>query len=524
MVAEDVHILQQYLASEPRTSPRPRQPYNVVSNAPGNPMIYLAVPGRRERLKWAKDPGHDQREILEQILGPKKRDVIELYFTHIHPAFPVLDEEEFIRADGDAVSSALLCEVYAISLTFWDVSGLLKHQHCPSDQYFWNLAIAALQDDFLSPNLLTLYASVVDLLGRPVGSVQGNVVNAGRAMALAYSLGLNRDPSAWKFADRDKRLRMRLFWGCMVLDQWSSFAHGIPPSITRKQHDVPLPSVTVLLTPGNESDDRIKAAECFIQLCKLSQILGDVLSYVYDLSEQHKGIWKELRRLECDLDEWEGGLPEHLQAEALENSTSVSGASSLHLGYLSVRMLLCRVSLRAASWEDTLDAGDIRQYHMTTLRRAATRITDFVVSLRSCQLKEFWLSFTGHLLVASATVLLRCAIDTSDATVAKGCKESLRSLQKRLHLAKAQDDWDLADMFIKRCDEPITRIITEPPPGSRENRSNTARYLQDQEHSQGQMEVQDVFDFTQSTYSDFHVSMGTVDHPWESLWDMLEGP
>lgn len=216
MVAEDVQILQRYLTAEPRVGP---QPYSVVSNAPGDP-IFLALPRHREGLQLAKDSGRGQREILDQILGPKKRDVIQLYFKHIHPAFPVLDEELVSGEDGRKVSSTLLCEIYAISLTFWHFSDTLKHHHCPSEQYFWNLAIAALQDDFLAPNLYTLYSSMIDLLGRPVGSVQGNVINSGRTMALVHSLGLNRNPSAWRTSAREKDMRVRIFWGCMVLDQW----------------------------------------------------------------------------------------------------------------------------------------------------------------------------------------------------------------------------------------------------------------------------------------------------------------
>lgn len=358
IVAEDVQILQQYLTAESK------QHYSVVSDTPENPIIYLAVPRHRAGQNLAKDPGRAQREILEQVLGPNKQHVIQLYFEHIHPAFPVLDEEAFAESDGCVVSSSLLCEMYAISLTFWNCSAALKPHHCPSEQYFWNSAIAALQQNFLAPNLSTLYPSIVDLLGRPVGSVQGNVVNSGRTTALVYSLGLNRDSSSWKTAARDKRMRIRLFWACMVLDQWyasmvcikcfmaeclrSSFAHGIPPSIVRRQYDVPLPTIPNLLTRGKETEERTKAAECFIQLCKLSQILGDVLPLVYDLSEPRKEMWRDLRCIECNLDKWEDDLPEYLQTGSIENGTSVSGASSLHLGYLSIRMLLCRVSLRVS--------------------------------------------------------------------------------------------------------------------------------------------------------------------------------
>ncbi|KAL1631812.1 hypothetical protein SLS56_004333 [Neofusicoccum ribis] len=247
------------------------------------------------------------------------------------------------------------------------------------------------------------------------------------------------------------------------------------------QYDVALPTIPMLLTPGKEEDERLKSAECFIHLCKLSQILGDVLPLVYDLNESRKEIWRELRRLECNLDEWEEGLPEFLQAGTLENGISVSGANSLRLGYLSIRMLLCRISLR------------------------------------------LW-TVTGHLLVSAATILLRCAIDTTDTNVVEACKTSLKSLQERLHLAKEQDNWDLADMFIKRCDEPISRITAISNPEARNQDVGDESARQDPEETRQQIVIQEPLDFGLSTYSELNIPIGPLDYPWESLWDMLEGP
>ncbi|KAF2147071.1 uncharacterized protein K452DRAFT_217511 [Aplosporella prunicola CBS 121167] len=528
MVAEDVNILQQYLTTEQEPdSETSKRPYNVVSSTPRDPAIYLAIPRHRAGLKLAKDPGQGHREILEQILGPNKEEVIRLYFKHIHPSFPVLNEESFMNIEdqGCRVSSALLCQIYAISLTFWNQSESLAHHHCPSEQYFWNLAIAALQDDFLAPTLFTLYPSIIDLLGRPVGSIQGNVINAGRTAALAYSLGLNRDPSGWKTSYRDKDLRIRLFWGCMIVDQWSSFANGIPASILRKQYDVPLPTAPILLTPGKESHDRKQAAECFISLCELSQILGDIMPLVYDLSEPRNDAWKEIRRLERDLDVWEEDLPEYLRADGQEIGTSVSGAKSLRLGYLSIRMLLCRLSLRVASYDDGPGSHDIRQYHLTAVRRAATEIVDFVCSLQSSHLKEFWLSFTGHLIVSATTILLRCAVDTTDVNITETCKETLRKLQRRLSLAKSEDNWDLADMFLERYDEPISRItstIDRDPDTANRDRSS-ARALQNLDPFQSQLAYQDQFGLGLGTFSEFNIPMDPLEFQWASAWDMFEG-
>ena len=56
----------------------------------------------------------------------------------------------------------------------------------------------------------------------------------------------------------------------------SSLTHGIPPHISKDQFDVPVPTVRNLLSTGQESEKRTRAAESFIQLYSLTQILGDI--------------------------------------------------------------------------------------------------------------------------------------------------------------------------------------------------------------------------------------------------------
>lgn len=140
----------------------------------------------------------------------------------------------------------------------------------------------------------------------------------------------------------------------------SSFAHGIPPTITKNQYNVPLP---VSESPG------------FVCLCTLSTILGDVLPLVYDLSIGSE-IWRRIRRVEADLDQWE------------EESPDIS--SSIRLGYLSIRLLVCRISLHQASASDQ----DAQRYHFSQLRRAANEIVDYICSLTKTHFNEFWLPCT----------------------------------------------------------------------------------------------------------------------------------
>lgn len=58
-------------------------------------------------------------------------------------------------------------------------------------------------------------------------------------------------------------------------------------------------------------------------------------------------------------------------------------------------------------------------------------------------------------------ILLRCTIETTDPIARETCKRSLESLRKRLRAARDDSDWDLADIFLNQCDEPISRVITK---------------------------------------------------------------
>lgn len=94
-------------------------------------------------------------------------------------------------------------------------------------------------------------------------------------------------------------------------------------------------------------NSRIGPAECFILLCALTEVLGDILPLLYDRrSRPVTDVNRLLRRLETDLDEWEESLP--VWAKDQRNTTQVSGSSSLRLGFLSAKMLLCRVAFHVS--------------------------------------------------------------------------------------------------------------------------------------------------------------------------------
>lgn len=147
---------------------------------------------------------------------------IDSYLAKIHPAFPVIDENllDISVPDQTNASAALICDIYASSLIYWNQAPFSASRPRPDQRYAWNLAVQALQDDFLAPGLSTLQATIVDLNGRPALSIIGNVVNNGRAVALSYSLGVNRNPTQWNISPHEKNLRIRLWWGVLIHDRW----------------------------------------------------------------------------------------------------------------------------------------------------------------------------------------------------------------------------------------------------------------------------------------------------------------
>lgn len=134
-----------------------------------------------------------------------------------------MKEDSFLeryRSGRQDLPPALVCEVYSSALIYWDCSDVLRGHPRPDKCFAWNQTVAALHEDFLAPSLSTVQAALLSLTGRPTSSIPGNTINCGRTVALAHSLGLNRNPRHWRITDEEKRLRVRLWWGVVVHDCW----------------------------------------------------------------------------------------------------------------------------------------------------------------------------------------------------------------------------------------------------------------------------------------------------------------
>jgi hypothetical protein len=87
VAAEDAQVIEKFMPTElsNKSVEKGKKPYNVYSNDPRKPILYTKVSRRRQGVRLGFPPGENQKEILEHILGPFKRDLVQLYVKYDLP-------------------------------------------------------------------------------------------------------------------------------------------------------------------------------------------------------------------------------------------------------------------------------------------------------------------------------------------------------------------------------------------------------------------------------------------------------
>ncbi|KAH7374851.1 putative Zn(II)2Cys6 transcription factor [Plectosphaerella cucumerina] len=467
-VAPDVQMLEQYLSPAENGGPVSHvhpNPYSVYSDDPRNPVVYLKVPRQRTTASTGNGTsGFKQCEAIENIVQPLGPHVLDLYFDVVHPAFPVLDETAVKTAYQEgSLPHTLVCEIYAVSLVSWELSPKIvaSRRPRPDMRYIWNLTVSAMHEDFQTPSFSTVLACILDLLGRPITSITYNAINVGSAVALAQSLGLNRNPGKWKLDARQKNIRVKSWWALLIHDVWASLCHGTPGHIHRDQWDVDLPDLNIVnddvAAGASVTQTRLRGAHSFILLCQLTNLLSEVLAIVYSLrSDPLEQTLRVLRRIDAHVDELQDSLPPWLNPadETFASSRREPGALNLQLSFLAVKICICRAALQATRVADDTEA----LYYQSRCIKIGNEFIDAVVALTPEETKAFWLPYIAYHFASAATLMMRCALEAQEETVATGCVNSARRLIDHLKKMKAQTNWDLADICLNQCEGTVKQM------------------------------------------------------------------
>ncbi|KAK4902719.1 hypothetical protein LTR27_000658 [Elasticomyces elasticus] len=284
-------------------------------------------------------------------------------------------------------------------------------------------------------------------------SKESNGAMLGMAVALANSFGLNRDPSHWNLSPSEKRFRIRIWWLLVIYDVWSSLAYGTPPHVHHSQCDVPTPTAEDIFGTS-ASSDRMAAAECFVALITLTQVLSHCLEHVYKLES-----FVTNTDLRPDLDSllviWEDSLPtDELRRSVLRGTKlNAPGTANLRLAYLSVRLLICRSRLS----HDNNSKEDIDSHHNIQARRVCEDIVHLVQELDEACLADFWIPLNAHALTSATTFLMRTALRSKDSVRNPSLKLA-RTMIDTLQWYRRQYEWDMAENCIANCGDILDKI------------------------------------------------------------------
>ena len=269
------------------------------------------------------------------------------YFQHIHLSLPIVDQDTFWnlwKNDRDKISPTLICNIYAITIPYWRSSEVLINLPPPDSDFAWNQAVAASQDDFTTPSITTVCSALINLAGRPAMEMRGNVLNVGRTVSLAHSLGLHRDPTHWETPEAEKQLRASLWWTILIHDSWVSLTHGTPPCIHSRNHNVPLPCPEVSST-SNRSAQTDGSCHTFVRLCALTQLLAEILPLIYAIRPECSEMQSKVQQVQNSLDVLEESSSVARANEDLAQGSATESAN-LRFCFLTVKMVLGRVAFK----------------------------------------------------------------------------------------------------------------------------------------------------------------------------------
>lgn len=244
------------------------------------------------------DAGADEIEAdlsilaeLDAIVKPHGPALVDLYFTVIHPSFPVIDEQIFRQGYAlgyNAISPELLAGIYVVTLQWWTEDARLAAFPRPDIELLEDIALRLFGDALDRPRLSTVQAGLV-IAQRPFGEsreLMAQLVNIG------YELGLHLDCSMWKLPAWEISVRRRLAWALYMQDKWSSLIYGRPSQISKVNWAVrPLTKDDFPCEPGDvgeeedndESGDLEKGWTVYVEMVALTEILSEVLDTFYTL-------------------------------------------------------------------------------------------------------------------------------------------------------------------------------------------------------------------------------------------------
>ncbi|EIW53654.1 uncharacterized protein TRAVEDRAFT_174477 [Trametes versicolor FP-101664 SS1] len=307
---------------------------------------------------------------------PTQELLLDLYFTYVHPALPIVHKRTFLDdfrngnmcADSpysgesgysDAASpisassplgsrkrrvpTLLLLAMFSLAARYSSHTAELPP---PEDGSMWTAGDEYMEDakvildrTYAASRPSTCQALL--LLGYRevgIGAMAQAWLYVGMAVRMAQDLGLHKSAEKWTtvgralFSRAELQERRRIWYGCVIMDKYVCTYIGRPVAICERDFDTELPlddeseemerwrphtAPPVIDDPAESRRDELPATpgrilSCFNERAKLSVILSQICQSIYAIKPPASRP-AELVRLDNMLTKWSLDLPEHLR-------------------------------------------------------------------------------------------------------------------------------------------------------------------------------------------------------------------
>ncbi|ORY73251.1 fungal-specific transcription factor domain-domain-containing protein [Leucosporidium creatinivorum] len=325
-----------------------------------------------------------------------QQHLLDLYWTYVHPHFPILYKVSFMRQYRHSISNpnstepstpagsgkvpiVLLLSMFALAARYSDLDPSRSDgKYWTAGQDYLEKAKRVLNYDYGSSKLVSVQALLL-MAYREIGTggMSASWLFTGMAIRMAQDLGLFRDVEKWflpvqRFSHEEKQTRKRVWWGCIILDRYTASYIGRPGTIHERDYDTSFPSEdepdeheqwrpirpdgTDWSVPPKSSDAEENRAlqrypptkahtlSCFNAAGALAVVINRIIANIYAIRIRVLGQSSEtlLSLLDQSLASWYLALPPHLAYNPASKKVPPPHVLSLHLQFYSALILLHR--------------------------------------------------------------------------------------------------------------------------------------------------------------------------------------
>ncbi|KAJ5111422.1 hypothetical protein N7532_001957 [Penicillium argentinense] len=291
-------------------------------------------------------------DAIESLVAPYGSTLIEKFFEHVHPSFPILMEDAFRQSyrERRQLSPLLLAAVYVLTLKFVDVGASTQSARRPDAARLESTALKLLIESLPFPSISTIQAGLLLTQKSTLATASLN----GQLVTACFELGLHQDCSNWRMQIWEKGLRKRLAWALYMQDKWSSLVHGRPSQIFAFNWTVKD------LVEDDFSDAFLSGTDSAHDSAAVGHGPLFVLPYAIEDfqaagNQQTRMILEKAKPAQIRLKEWFSSLPAALKMESstgelVETITDEHARNgALHLAYFATEITLHRCIVRPVS-------------------------------------------------------------------------------------------------------------------------------------------------------------------------------